>query len=179
MLNSSKPPFDNVTARQAMAYATDVDTYITTFQIDPENKTNSAFGKDSPYYADNPFPTYDPDKARELVQQYTNETGQPLQFTLGTTPVPINQQVTQLLQQQYQAVGMQVQLVVDRAGPVHRRRRPGELSGEPVAPVRGDRPRRRLRVVAQGQRHRRAGPQHRAVSERRAQRGPRRGAGHG
>jgi len=116
MLNSSKPPFDNATARQALAYATDVDTYIRTFQVDPENKTNSAFGKDSPYYADNPYPSYDPDKARELVQQYTNETGQPLSFQLGTTPVPINQQVTQLLQQQYQAVGMQVQLVSTEQG---------------------------------------------------------------
>ncbi len=116
LLNSSKPPFDNATARQALAYATDVDSYIATFQIDPANKTNSAFGKDSQYYADNPYPSYNPDKARDLVQQYTQETGQPLAFTLGTTPVPVNQQVTQLLQQQYQAVGMQVQLTSTEQG---------------------------------------------------------------
>lgn len=110
MLNASKPPFDNATARQALKYATDVDTYLTTFQIDPAKKTNSAFGKDSPYYSDPPYPSYDPDRARELVQQYKTETGQDLAFTLGTTPVPVNEQVTQLLQEQYQAVGMQVQL---------------------------------------------------------------------
>lgn len=110
MLNASKPPFDNPLARQAIKYATDVDTYIATFQVDPEKKTNSPFSKDSPWYADNPHPTYDPDEARRLVQQYEQETGQPLAFTIGTTPVPVNQQATQLLQQQWQDVGMQVEL---------------------------------------------------------------------
>lgn len=110
MLNSSAPPFDSATARQAMAYATDVDGYLPVFQIDPSKKTNSAFGKDSPFYADNPYPTYDLDRAKELVAQYTEETGLPLAFTLGTTPVPTNEQATQLLQQQYQAAGMQVTL---------------------------------------------------------------------
>jgi ABC-type transport system substrate-binding protein len=110
MLNASAPPFDNATARQAVKYATDVDTYITTFQIDPEKKTNSPFSKDSPWYAENPQPQYDPEMARQLVQEYTAETGQPLSFTLGTTPVPTNEQVTQLLQEQYQDVGMEVSL---------------------------------------------------------------------
>ena len=44
------------------------------------------------------------------MAQYKEETGQDLSFTLGTTPVPSNEQATQLLQQQYQAVGMQVTL---------------------------------------------------------------------
>ena len=110
MLNASAPPFDNVTARQAVAYATDADSYIAVFQVDPEKKTNSAFGKDSPFYAENPFPSFDLDRAKELVAEYTEQTGQPLAFSLGTTPVPTNEQATQLLQQQYQAAGMQVTL---------------------------------------------------------------------
>ena len=110
MLNASAPPFDNPVARQALKYATDVDSYIATFQVDPEKKTNSPFSKDSLWYADNPHPTYDPDRARELVQEYTTQTGQPLAFTLGTTPVPVNEQATQLLQQQWESVGMDVSL---------------------------------------------------------------------
>jgi ABC-type transport system substrate-binding protein len=110
MLNSSKAPFDNPLARQAMAYATDVDAYMASFQVDPSKRTNSAFGKDSPFYSDNPYPSYDPQRAQELVSQYETETGQPLAFTLGTTPVPVNLQVAQLLQQQYQAAGMEVTL---------------------------------------------------------------------
>ncbi len=88
MFNTSAPPFDNLTARQAVAYATDDDTWITTFGIDPSKKTNSPFGKDSPYYADNPFPQFDQAKARDLVQQYKNETGKDLAFTLGSTTDP-------------------------------------------------------------------------------------------
>jgi peptide/nickel transport system substrate-binding protein len=110
MLNSSKPPFDNATARQALAYATDVDAYLATFQVDPEKRTNSPFSKDSPWYSDNPYPSYDLDKAKELVEQYTTDTGQPFAFELGTTPVPTNERLTQLLQQQWQAAGMQVRL---------------------------------------------------------------------
>jgi peptide/nickel transport system substrate-binding protein len=110
MLNSSKPPFDNATARQALAYATDVDAYMASFQVDPSKKTNSPFSKDSPYYSDNPYPSYNPDMAKQLVEQYEQETGQPLSFTLGTTPVPVNLQVAQLLQQQWQNAGMEVNL---------------------------------------------------------------------
>src|SRR4029077_17963928 len=51
MFNTSAPPFDNLTARQAVAYATDDDTWLATFDIDPSKKTNSPFGKDSPFYA--------------------------------------------------------------------------------------------------------------------------------
>ena len=110
MLNSSTPPFDSVTARQAMAYATDVDSVIATLQVDPAKKTNSPFSKDSPWFSDNPYPSFDLDRAKELVAQYTAETGQPFAFELGTTPVPVNEQLVQLLQQQYQAAGMQVSL---------------------------------------------------------------------
>jgi ABC-type transport system substrate-binding protein len=110
MLNASAAPFDNPLARQALAYATDVDTYLATFQVDPSKRTNSPFSKDSPYYADNPYPSYDPERARQLVQEYTSQTNQPLAFTLGTTPVPVNRQLTQLLQEQWNAVGMQVDI---------------------------------------------------------------------
>jgi peptide/nickel transport system substrate-binding protein len=109
MLNSSAPPFDNKLARNAVAYATNYEAYLQTFEIDPELATDSAFGKDSPYYVDDlDFPTYNPDRARELVEEYESTTGSPLAFTLATTPVPANLQRVQLLQQMYEEVGMDV-----------------------------------------------------------------------
>lgn len=108
MLNSSKPPFDNVIARRAVAHAIDYETYRSTFEIPPALATDSAFGKDSPYYFDSDFPTYDPERARQLVQQYEAETGQKLSFTLGTTPVPVNQQAATLLAGFCESVGMKV-----------------------------------------------------------------------
>jgi peptide/nickel transport system substrate-binding protein len=106
MFNTQKPPFDNVLARRAVAYATNYDAYLATFEIPAELATDSPFGKDSPYYFDTEFPTYDPAKAQELVAQYEAETGQPLEFVLATTPVPSNQQAVTLLSEQYNAVGM-------------------------------------------------------------------------
>ncbi len=110
MLNTSKPPFDNVAARRAVAYATPYEPYFAVTETDPELATDSAFGKDSPYYVDTDFPTYDPAEAERLVQEYTAQTGQPLAFELTTTPVTENQQIIQLFAEQYNAVGMQVTL---------------------------------------------------------------------
>jgi peptide/nickel transport system substrate-binding protein len=117
MLNSSAPPFDNKAARNAVAYATNYEAYLQTFEIDSEFATDSAFGKDSPYYVDDlDFPTYNPDRARELVEEYESTTGSPLAFTLATTPVPANQQRVQLLQQMYEEVGMQVEVIGTEQG---------------------------------------------------------------
>jgi ABC-type transport system substrate-binding protein len=110
MLNTEKPPFDNVLARRAVAYATPYEAYFSVTETDPSLATDSAFGKDSPYYFDSDFPTNDPARAQELVEQYEAETGQPLAFDLATTPPPENQQVIQLLAEQYGAVGMEVNL---------------------------------------------------------------------
>jgi peptide/nickel transport system substrate-binding protein len=123
MLNTSAPPFDNVLARRAVAFATDPTSYFAVTEADPALATNSAFGKDSPYYFDSDFPGYDPAEAERLVQEYTAETGQPLAFDLGTTPVTENQQIVQLLAEQYNSVGMNVtvkgteqgQFIVDAA----------------------------------------------------------------
>lgn len=116
MLNTSVPPFDNVLARRAVAYATDTGPYFAVTQGDPSLATDSAFGKDSPFYFDSDFPTYDPQKAAELVQQYEAETGQPLAFELGTTPVTENEQVVTLFAEQYKAVGMDVTVKTTEQG---------------------------------------------------------------
>ncbi|MEJ5255613.1 MAG: ABC transporter substrate-binding protein [Acidimicrobiales bacterium] len=116
MFNTSKPPFDNVTARRAVAYAVDYESYRNTFEIPPELAADSAFGKGSPYYVDSGFPTYDPERARQLVQQYEAETGEKLTFTLGTTPVPVNQQAATLIAGFCEAVGMKVSVQATEQG---------------------------------------------------------------
>jgi peptide/nickel transport system substrate-binding protein len=106
MFNNESPPFDNVTARRAVAYATNAAGYRTTFEIPEELAANSAFGKDSPYYSDPDFPTFDLARATELVQEYEAETGQPLEFVLGTTPVPSNVEAATLLTEMWSAAGI-------------------------------------------------------------------------
>lgn len=111
MLNLAKPPFDNKTAREAVAYATDRATYSKTVNRDVLAPATNVFTTNSRYYVETPFPTYDPDKARQLVEKYRQDTGQPLAFTLGVGGADsMSRLQSELLQAQYNAVGMQVDI---------------------------------------------------------------------
>ncbi len=109
MLNNASPPFDDPVARQAVAHATDRDQFNTVLNLDALEPADSVFTHRSKYYAPTPFPGYDLAEATRLTQQYQQQTGQPLAFTLtdcGTEAWNINE--TSLLKQQYEAAGMQV-----------------------------------------------------------------------
>jgi len=112
MLNESKPPFDNIKARQAVAYAVDFDE---TNAILNDGITTQATGPFAPgnigNLDDTGFPTYDPDEAERLVAEYEEETGQPLSFTYTTTNAQVTIEQGQLLKEQAEAVGMSVEIV--------------------------------------------------------------------
>src|SRR4029079_10861660 len=81
MLNASKPPFDSLTARQAMAYAVDRDAIN---KLRNDGILTNAEGPFAPgnigYLEDAGYPKFDLDKAKQLVAQYKTETGSDLQF---------------------------------------------------------------------------------------------------
>jgi peptide/nickel transport system substrate-binding protein len=111
MLNSSKAPFDNVIARRAVAFAMDREQIneirndgINTIAEGPFAPGNDGFLEDTG------FPDFDLDEAKALVAQYESETGQPLEFTLSSTPDPDTLQNAQLAQQMAEAAGMKVTL---------------------------------------------------------------------
>ncbi|HEY2997503.1 MAG TPA: ABC transporter substrate-binding protein, partial [Acidimicrobiales bacterium] len=112
MLNSSKPPFDNIKARQALAYAFNFDDYN---QIRGKGILTRATGPFAPGNVgnldDSGFPTFDLDKAKELVQQYEDETGQKLKFTYTTTQAASTVADAQFLKEQAGAAGMDVEIV--------------------------------------------------------------------
>ena len=112
MLNSSKPPFDNIKARQALAYAFNFDDY------------NAVRGKGILTRATGPFapgnvgnlddtglPSFNLDKAKELVQEYEQETGQPLNFSFTTTQAASTVADAEFLKEQAEAAGMGVEIV--------------------------------------------------------------------
>jgi peptide/nickel transport system substrate-binding protein len=117
MLNQSQPPFDNIAARQAVAYATDFEEFN---QIQGEGLLTFATGPFAPgnvgHLEDTGFPTFDLDRARELVSQYEEETGRPLRFSYSTTQTEWTIGNAQLLKEQWEEAGMQVEIVtVDQA----------------------------------------------------------------
>jgi peptide/nickel transport system substrate-binding protein len=111
MTNATKPPFDNQTARSAIANA---------LLIELGNEIN---GKGIPIIANGPFapgslgyvedtgmPRGDQRTARELVEQYEADTGQRLKFQITSTPEPDTLAAAQFAQQMFEDAGMDVSI---------------------------------------------------------------------
>lgn len=101
MFNTSKAPFDDVRARQAIAYALDLEAVSDAssggFAAVPE----TLFSEDSPYYSDIPLTTHDPERAQELLDELAAE-GEPLNFAFSITPGPSGQGSFDSMQSQLQ-----------------------------------------------------------------------------
>ncbi len=111
LLNLSQAPFDNLTVRQAAAMAISSSQYVSVIDSGVNPTSNGPFVPGSPYYlSDNGYPSYDPSKATQLVQQVVHQTGHPVAFTLNHVPDPTTTKIAEYLQSKFQAVGMQVTL---------------------------------------------------------------------
>jgi peptide/nickel transport system substrate-binding protein len=111
VLNTAKPPFDSLTARQAIAHATDASLWRKQLTDDVGGPANSPYGPGQPgYLAEDSFPDYDPVKAKELTAQYQTETGKQLQFTILAANDNLNAEVVQTFQQGMVAAGMKVEI---------------------------------------------------------------------
>lgn len=112
LFNISKPPFDDVRARQALAYAMDKDLINERVYDDVRVPSYSGFALDSGYYnADAGTPQYDPDKAKELVDELGG-----LDFTLVCIPTPEADLLLNIIKQEGEAVGMNIKLESQEQG---------------------------------------------------------------
>lgn len=108
MLNTQKPPLDDLRVRQALAYATDLAEYFAVTEEDPTLQADSPFNQDSPWYTETGYPTYDPAKAKELVAAWQKDhPGEQLEFDLGATVGSTdNDAIIQMLKSQWDKVGI-------------------------------------------------------------------------
>ena len=110
-LNTTQPPFDNPIARQAVAYATDTATYIDELGKDVYTSANGPYAPGQLGYLDDTgYPSFDLQKAKDLVAQYTAQTGKPLAFTYNGISNVDDARGQQLLKTMWDAAGMQVTL---------------------------------------------------------------------
>jgi peptide/nickel transport system substrate-binding protein len=108
-LRMDKPPFDNLKLRQAMAYAIDRKRIV---DIVMSGKADVAESPTPPglWWFDagiTGYP-YDPARARALLAEPGVRPD--AELVLSVSPVAINQQVSQLAQEQLQAVGLKVRI---------------------------------------------------------------------
>jgi peptide/nickel transport system substrate-binding protein len=109
VLNTASEPFNSLTARQAIAYATDSARWRKEITGDVEAPANGPFAPGQiGYLEDNGYPAYNLDKAKELVAQYERESGQPLEFEFITQLDVNNQADSILLADMYKAAGINV-----------------------------------------------------------------------
>lgn len=112
MLNSSKPPFDNIKARRALAHALDFEEFNAILGAGILEQASGPFAPGNiGHLEDTGFPTYDPEEAERLVQEYEEETGRPLSFTYTTTQAQATLAQAQLLKEQAEEVGMEVEII--------------------------------------------------------------------
>ena len=112
MLNVRKPPFDNILARQALAYAYDFERIN---EIINAGITTQATGPFAPgnigHLEDSGYPTYDPEEAERLIAEYEEETGQELKFTLSAQSTQSVLRIAQLIKEMSEEVGIEVEIV--------------------------------------------------------------------
>lgn len=112
LLNNAKPPFNDVKARQALAYAIDKDAINERVYGGVRTPSYSGFALDSAYYnPDASTPKYDPDKAKALVDELGG-----LKFSLVCIPTPEADSILQLIKQMGEQVGMEITLETQEQG---------------------------------------------------------------
>ncbi|MHA6616444.1 ABC transporter substrate-binding protein [Pseudonocardia sp. DLS-67] len=106
--NFQRPPFDDRRMREAFIRAIDRDALGATQYRGQWEPANGYFGNDSEYNtpeATAAWPTYDPDRARQLVQEYVADGGSAT-VEYKTTNAPNRVAFAEFLQAQMAAVGI-------------------------------------------------------------------------
>ncbi len=112
LLNNAKPPFDDVRARQALAYAINKDAINERTYDGVRVPSYSGFALDSAYYDDKAgTPQYDPEKAKALVEELGG-----LEFSIVCIPTPEADALFQLVKQMGEQVGMKITLESQEQG---------------------------------------------------------------
>lgn len=108
-LNTTEPPFDDVRARMALAHATDREAYV---QF--TNTTGDGEIVDGPFPSGMPvsgspraeeWPAYDPDRARELLDEIGGLSFRMLTYNVGSYPLQ-----AQLLQDMWSKSGIEMEI---------------------------------------------------------------------
>ncbi len=111
MLNETEPPFNEKSAREAIAYATDRVAFNQTRNDGIFTNASGPFAPGSKgYLEDTGFPEYSPEKAADALARYKQATGKDLSFTLTSSADPETLKSAQLLQSMMQAANIKVDI---------------------------------------------------------------------
>jgi peptide/nickel transport system substrate-binding protein len=106
LLNLSTAPFNDLSFRQAVVMAINLDTYKETINFGLNPTSNGVFTSGSPFRpATSQYPTYNPSQAESIVKQLKSQ-GKETSFTLGTTPDQSSVRACTYIQSELAAIGV-------------------------------------------------------------------------
>jgi ABC-type transport system substrate-binding protein len=111
-LQTSVPPFDNVHARRALAYATDQQQFIDEATLGVNAPASGPYSPGQLGYRDDTgYPAYDLEKAAEELALYTEETGEEtLSFVYTAADDVDNLQLAQYLKDMWAEAGIEAEI---------------------------------------------------------------------
>jgi peptide/nickel transport system substrate-binding protein len=111
-LNASKPPFNDINMRRALAMGADRSQINDDQNNGVPTVADGPFAPDSPAYLKDPgFPQYNLKEAKRLVKEYVRKGGK-AEFNLTTTTDPSVKRLAQLIQQRAKQTGVTVKLIL-------------------------------------------------------------------
>jgi peptide/nickel transport system substrate-binding protein len=110
MLNTSKPPFNDLLARQILATGFSSQQYSKIIDEGVNTPINGIYLPTSPYYTGTPYPKYNPSKAKSLAAQYAKKYGAPLSYTHNVVAASDTIRQGEYLQQVMKNIGVNVTL---------------------------------------------------------------------
>ncbi|MDI2124735.1 ABC transporter substrate-binding protein [Yinghuangia seranimata] len=111
IMNLNRPGLDDVRVRRALSMAIDRQAINKVAYNGDTQPTTAFLAEDDPEQQGIGVPGYDPDKARQLLAEY----GKPVRLELNTLQGSNYIAATQLIQQQWKAVGVETTIKVNTA----------------------------------------------------------------
>ena len=112
---TGRAPFDRITARRAVALATDRAEILSKAFAGQGSIARGMVSDTSPWFVDHSSSGRDIDRAKKLVEEYTEETGLPLTFRLLVAPGTTLERVASLWRGQLEQAG--IDMAIDLVDP--------------------------------------------------------------
>jgi len=111
MLNLSKPPFDDERMRQALAHGIDNQALATGVFDGKQLPMKGFLSTNHPEYSEVKYPSFDPEAAKKLVDEYKADGGDP-SFEITITSPPEFKDQANIIQQMLKDVGISMKIDV-------------------------------------------------------------------
>jgi peptide/nickel transport system substrate-binding protein len=109
LMNQLRPPFNDLRVRRALVLATNNEEVAQVVTGGAFPTARGIYDPGSPWYVETDYPDYDLEAARQLIAELEAELG-PISFTLSGTTSPLVVQGMQIVQEQWEAAGIDVEL---------------------------------------------------------------------